>query len=489
VAALSASPNTVSRRHVRFYSHGAMTWFERLSGLDAMFLYIEDRTAHMHVGAVAVFEGRAPAYRDLLALIASKLERVPRYRQRLSFVPFDLGRPVWIDDPHLDLEHHVRHTALPPPGGEEPLKRLAGRLFGQPLDRDKPLWELWLVEGLGDDRFAVLLKTHHCMLDGVSGADLATVLFDVDPSAVAPPEPPPWTPRPAPDRTALVASSVADQLLHPLEVLRGAFEPSSAARRLLLELGAGLKPLVGLSQLGRAPTSSLNQPTGRHRRWEMVSLDLAAVKAVRTALGGTVNDVLLAVVAGALRRLLEARGEQPGADLRAMVPVSVRGADAPGALGNRVTAVFCPLPVGEPDPARRLHKVASEMKRLKESGQAVGTLAWTRLGDFAPPTLLAQVARYQAMHRYMNLVVTNIPGPRDPLYLLGRRMLAWYPLVPLAQGQTVGIAVQSYHGKIGVGLLGDADHARDLPELARAIPEALAELTALAERAHGGAVS
>jgi diacylglycerol O-acyltransferase len=460
-----------------------MTWSERLGALDAMFLYIEDRTAHMHVGAVAVFEGQAPAYRDLVALIASKLDRAPRYRQRLAFVPFDLGRPVWIDDANLDLEFHVRHTALPPPGGDEQLKRLAGRVFAQRLDRDRPLWEVWLVEGLGENRFALLSKTHHCMLDGVSGADLATVLLGVDPAEVAPAAPVPWKPRPAPRSADLVLSAVAGQVAHPFQVLRGAVQPSSPARRVLLELAAGLKPLLGLSRLGRAPASSLNQAIGPHRRWEMVSLDLDAVKAVRAALGGTVNDVLLAVVAAALRQLLLARGETPPGEIRAMIPVSVRGEDSPGELGNRVTAVFCALPVGETDAAERLRKVSREMTSLKESGQAVGALAWTHLGAFAPPALLAQVARFQSTFRYMNLVVTNIPGPREPIYLLGREMREWYPLVPLAQGQTLGIAIQSYHGKIGIGLLGDGEALRDLPVLARAIPAALAELTELARRA------
>ncbi|HET8732154.1 MAG TPA: wax ester/triacylglycerol synthase family O-acyltransferase [Anaeromyxobacteraceae bacterium] len=457
-----------------------MTWSERLGSLDAMFLYIEDRTAHMHVGAVAVFEGKPPPYRDLVALIASKLDRAPRYRQRLAFVPFELGRPVWIDDAGIDLEYHVRHTALPPPGGPEPLKRLAARIFAQRLDRDRPLWEIWLVEGLGEDRFAILSKTHHCMLDGVAGADLASVLLGHDPAEVAPAEPAPWTPRPAPALHALTVSAVLDQATHPVRLLRDALEPGSPARRVLLELGAGLKPLVGLSRLGRAPASSLNRPIGPHRRWEMVSLDLDEVKAVKAALGGTVNDVLLAVVAGALRELLVSRGERPPPEIRAMIPVSVRGAEGAGALGNRVTAVFCALPVGEPDPLRRLRSVSRGMDALKGSGQAVGALAWTHLGAFAPPAMLAQVARFQSTFRYMNLVVTNIPGPREAIYLLGRKMLEWYPLVPLAQGQTLGIAIQSYHGRIGIGLLGDADALRDLPVLAQAIPAELAALRALA---------
>jgi diacylglycerol O-acyltransferase len=459
-----------------------VTWYERLSGLDARFLYIEDRTAHMHVGAVAVFEGRAPPYRDLIALIASRLDRAPRYRQRLAFVPLDLGRPVWIDDANLDLEYHVRHTGLPPPGGEEALKKLAGRVFAQRLDRYRPLWELWLVEGLGEDRFALISKTHHCMVDGVAGADLAAVLMGKDPSQVTPSEPAPWKPRRAPDLAGLVRSAVTDQVTHPFQMLRDALQPGSRARRTLVEVGAGLKPLVGLSRLGRAPASSLNRPIGPHRRWEMVSLELDAVKAVRDAVGGTVNDVLLAVVAGALRVLLTTRGEELPATVRAMIPVSVRGTDSAGELGNRITAIFCDLPVGEANAAERVRCVTREMNALKESGQAVGALAWTHLGGLAPPPVLAQVARFQSTYRYMNLVVTNIPGSKDPIYLLGREMREWYPLVPLAQGQTLGIAIQSYHGRIGIGLLGDAEALRDLPVLARAIPAALEELEALAPR-------
>ncbi|HET9599854.1 MAG TPA: wax ester/triacylglycerol synthase family O-acyltransferase [Anaeromyxobacteraceae bacterium] len=465
-----------------------MAFYERLSGLDATFLYIEDRAAHMHVGAAAVFEGRAPPYADLVALVRAKLDRVPRYRQRLAFVPLDAGRPVWVDEAHLDLEYHVRHTALPPPGGEEQLKRLAARVFASPLDRGRPLWEMWLVEGLAGDRFALLCKTHHCMIDGVSGADLAATLLDADPAA-APPTPAPFSPRPAPGRAALVAASLVDGVTHPLALARGALDAAGPPLQRLRQVAAGLVPLAALSRLGRAPASSLNAPIGPHRRFEMVSLDLAAVKAVRAALGGTVNDVLLAVVAGALRALLLARGEAPRGDLRAMVPVSVRGADGRGALGNQVSALFCPLPVGEPDSLSRLLRVARETRRLKESGQAAGTLAWTRLGDLAPAAVLAQVARFQSMHRYMNLVVTNIPGPREPLHLLGRRLAGWFPLVPLAQGQTIGIAIQSYAGRIGIGLVGDADRARDLPELARAIPEAMAELSALAAAGPGAASS
>ncbi len=456
-----------------------MTWFERLGGLDATFLYLEDRSAHMHVGSVLVFERPLPPFADVLALVASRLDRVPRYRQRVVFPPLAVGRPVWVDDADFDLEYHVRHTALPAPGGEEQLKKLAGRLLAQRLDRDKPLWELWLVEGLEEGRFAVVAKTHHCMIDGISGVDLAGAILDT--SADAPRgRAAPWTPRPAPDRATLAVESLVDQVRHPLDVLRGAVDETSAARQVFLELAGGLKPLLGLSRMGRAPASSLNEPIGPHRRLEMATLDLGAVKRIRTALGGTVNDVLLAAVTGGLRALLRGRGEVPAADLRAMIPVSIRSEGERGTLGNQVTAIFCPLPVGEPDAVERLRRISRETKGLKESRQAVGALALTRLGELAPPALTAQASRLEMMTSFMNVVVTNVPGPQFPLYLVGRRLLCWYPVVPLARMQTVGVALLSYDGKVGVGLLGDADRARDLPVLAAAIPAALDELLAAA---------
>jgi WS/DGAT/MGAT family acyltransferase len=457
-----------------------MTWFERLSSLDATFLHLENRAAHMHVGAMAIFEGPPPSYVDLLALIESRLPAVPRYRQRLAFVPLGQGRPVWVDDGEFDLGYHVRHTALPAPGGEEQLKRLAGRLLSQQLDRDKPLWEMWFVEGLGDGRFAIISKTHHCMVDGISGVDIAAVLMDAEPNPAPPALPKTaWKPRPAPNGPELLAQSVLDQLgRSPWHFVRDAIEPGSDARRAVEELAGGIAPLVGLAQMGNAPTSSLNQEIGPHRRFETVGFDLAAIKKVRAGLGGTVNDVILAVVTGALRTLLLSRGERLTTDLRVMVPVSVRSPEARGALGNQVAAVFCPLPVAEADPAARLARVGREMRGLKESKQAVGALALTRLGEFTPPTILAQAARLQTRTRFFNLVVTNVPGPQFPLYLLGKKLSACYPVVPLAAMQTIGIALLSYDGAIGVGLVGDADRARDLHVLAAAMPEALAELVA-----------
>jgi WS/DGAT/MGAT family acyltransferase len=454
------------------------TWYERLNALDALFLDLEDRTAHMHVGAVALFEGPPPPYPDLLALIEARLPRVPRYRQRVMFVPLKQGRPVWIDETQFDLEYHVRRTALPAPGGEAELKKLVGRLLSQALDRDKPLWEMWLVEGLGDGRFAIVSKTHHCMLDGVSGVDLATVLMDAEPSTTPPPASSPWTPRKAPKSADLLIDSVKEQVSHPLRMVRQALEPNSEAVKLFGEVFSGLKPLMGMVSMGQAPPSPLNVAIGPHRRFEMLELPLSRIKEVRAKLGGTVNDVILATVAGALRRWLSERDGAPAADLRVMVPVSMRTRHGRGTFGNQVSAVFCTLPVTEPSPSERLRKVREAMMVVKKSGLAVGAHALSRLGDFAPPQLLAQAARLQAVTRMFNLVVTNVPGPQFPLYLLGKRMLRCYPQVPLAAHQSVGIALLSYDGGIGVGLLGDADAARDLPGLGAALHAALDELHA-----------
>ena len=454
------------------------TWHERLSALDALFLGLEDRTAHMHVGAVGIFEGPPPSYPDFLRLIDARLADLPRYRQRVLEVPLRQGRPVWIDEAHFDLEYHVRRTALPAPGGDAELKRLVGRLLSQQLDRDKPLWEMSLVEGLGDGRFAIVWKTHHCMLDGVAGMDLATVLMDPEPASNPPSTPAPWTPRKAPPLTELLVSSMKEQLGHPLRMMREALEPGSDAAKLFRQLAAGLRPLLDVVSMGRAPQSPLNVPIGPHRRFEMLELPLAQVKAVRAGLRVTVNDVVLAVVAGGLRSWLAARGEPPSSDLRVLVPVSMRTRDSRGAFGNHISAVFCDLPVTESNPLERLRRIHASMKSVKDSGHAVGAQTLTRLSDFAPPTLLAQAARLQAVTRMFNLVVTNVPGPQFPLYLLGRRMLRCYPQVPLAAQQAVGIALLSYDGRIGVGIIGDADAARDLPALADALHAALDELHA-----------
>lgn len=466
-----------------------MGWFERLSGLDATFLYWEDRSAHMHVGSVLVFEGTPPAYEDIVRLIESRLDRVPRYRQRLETVRFGQGRPVWVDDDKFDVHYHIRHTALPAPGGQARLSQLAGRLFSQQLDRGKPLWELWFIEGLGDNRFAILSKTHHCMIDGISGVDIGTVLMDAQPGDGKPPASvPTWQPRPAPTRRELLRASLVDQIRNPIQAVRDAASPDSPARRSLGEFLVGMRPLAGLARMGQAPECSLNPTIGPHRRFEMVELSLPDAKKVRATFGCTINDVMLTVVTAALRSFLLERGDPSlGPDLRAMVPVSVRAKEQRGTLGNQVTAVFCPLPVGTADPLERLRKIGGTMRGIKDSRQAVGALALTRLSDFSPATLVAQAARLQSRSRFFNLLITNVPGPQFPLYLLGRELLGCYPAVPLVPTSAVAVALLSYNNRFGIGLTADADHMRDVARLGEHLRAGMAELVELANTEHAAA--
>lgn len=461
------------------------SWSERLTALDAGFLDLEEPNAPMQVGSVALFAGKAPSREELVELVASRLHRVPRYGQKVVTVPLDAGRPVWVDDAGLDLGAHVLATTLPRPGGIAELERLAAQLLTRPLDRAAPPWQLWIVPGVSRGRFAVVSKTHHCMIDGVSGVDLASVLMDASPSPRAEPSPP-HEPRPAPGGLSLLFDALSDQLRHPLDLARGALAGVDGGRNALAELAGGLLPLLKITTLGPAPESSLNQAVGPTRLLRTVSLDLSVVKGVGAALGGTVNDVVLAVVAGALRELLLSRNEEVPRELRALIPVNVRRAEARGTFGNQVAAVLCPLPVGEPDARERFRLVAAATKELKAGGQALGTMALTRLGDLTPPAVAAMATRYLPAGRWYNVVVTNVPGPRDPLYLLGRRLLACHPVVPLTSVTTVSVALLSYRGSIDVGLLGCGERARDLPTLARAVPAALAELAVLAKRAAAG---
>jgi diacylglycerol O-acyltransferase / wax synthase len=455
---------------------------DRLTGLDSSFLHLERDSSHMHVAGCMIFDGVAPAYEELIDQVQSRLHLVPRYRQRLAFVPMNQGRPVWVDDPHFNLGFHVRHTALPRPGGNEELKRLASRVFSQPLDRDRPLWELWLVEGLADDRFALLSKTHHALVDGISGVDIATVLFDAspEPMPVAPPEHE-WVPRPLPSRAQLLADAVLERTIAPREIARGVRAALRGPRAIA---GKAATALVGVGAMAwaglrAAPPSRFNVRIGPHRRFTWVRADLAQFKAIKNSLGGTVNDVVLAVVTGALGRYMRMHGEATeGVELRAMVPVSVRADIERGALGNRVAAMWAPLPVGVLDPAERLHTISESMQQIKGSGQAVGAEVLTALSGFAPPTIMSQAARLQARQRLFNLVVTNVPGPQHPLYLLGRELEAVYPMVPLAENTALGIAIMSYNGQLNFGLVADYDAVPDLEVLADELRSAIEELAA-----------
>jgi diacylglycerol O-acyltransferase / wax synthase len=457
---------------------------DRLTGLDASFLHLERDSAHMHVAGCSVFAGDAPTYDELIEAIESRLHLVPRYRQRLAFVPLNQGRPVWVDDPHFNVRYHVRHTALPRPGGEAQLKRLAGRVFSQALDRSRPLWELWLVEGLADRRFALLSKTHHALVDGISGVDIATVLFDTSPEPlpVAPPEQE-WVPRPLPSSAQLLADALLERATVPGEVARGVRATLRGPRTVATRVSRALGSVSALAWTGlqAAPSSPFNVRIGPHRRFTWVPADLGQFKAIKNSLGGTVNDVVLAVVSGALGSYMRLHGHpSENVGLRAMVPVSIRADIEKGALGNRVAAMWVTLPVGTTDPQERLRKISQSMNTVKQSGQAVGAEILTELSGFAPPTIMAQAARLQARQRLFNLVITNVPGPQFPLYLLGRELESVYPMVPLAENTALGIAILSYNGQLNFGLVADYDALADVETLADELRSSIEELSVAA---------
>jgi diacylglycerol O-acyltransferase / wax synthase len=452
---------------------------DRLTGLDSSFLHLERDGTQMHVASTTLFEGPAPPYVEFRDHIESRLDLVPRFRQKLRFVPFGMGRPVWVDDPHLNLAYHVRHTSLPEPGSEQQLRILASRIFSQQLDRSKPLWEIWLVEGLKGGRFAIVGKTHHAMVDGVSGVDITTVLFDTEKEPAEAPKPlEQWIPEPEPNRAQLLAEALVRRAFDPREVIRGVRRVLRGPRRALQRateaaLAAGSFAWTGIA----APTSPFNFDVGTHRRFAWVRASLADMKYVKNQLGGTVNDVILAAVAGALGRYMRARGHTTvGLELRAMVPVSVRTDEQRGALGNQVTAMMAALPVWCEDPKRRMESVRESMGDLKQSKQAMGASLLTQLADFAPPTIAGQAARLQSRQRFFNLVVTNIPGPQFPLYLMGRRMERVFPMVPLAKNQGVCIGIMSYDGQVNFGLIGDYDGMPDLEDLAGDLEASIEEL-------------
>jgi diacylglycerol O-acyltransferase len=461
---------------------------DRMSPLDAMFLHVEDDVSHMHIASVLLLDGPTPGYDEFVSMLAGKLSLVPRYRQVVRFVPLQLGRPVWVDDPHFNIEYHVRHTALPAPGGESELRRLVGRVMSQQLDRTKPLWELWMVEGLGDNRWALLSKTHHSMVDGVSGTELLTVLLDSSPDAPAA-IPDRWQPAPAPSSLALAADAVTSMARSPYEQVRALRAASRVPRQAVAQLGeivSGLAALAGL--VPRTPPSSLNGAIGPHRRYAWASTSVEDIKRIRKTLGGTFNDVVLTAITAGFRTLLQSRDESVDRVVRTLVPVSVRGRDLTGrAVGdgtyaNKVSAMFAELPVGVADPVERLQGVSTQLAGLKESNQAVAGEALTSLSGFAPPILLALGARLatKAAQRNVNTVTTNVPGPQLPLYVLGRRVRTALPYVPLFAQCRLGVAIFSYDGQVNFGITADYDAVPDVDVLRQGIEDGMTELLTLA---------
>jgi diacylglycerol O-acyltransferase len=458
--------------------------YVRLSALDATFLEIEDENVHMHVGACAIFETASPTHEDggldmarIRRLSGPALSRNRRFRQRLDHVPL-VGDPVWVDDPRFNLDYHLRHTALPEPGDERQLKRLMGRLMSQKLDLHKPLWEMWFVEGLEDGRFAVISKMHHCMVDGISGVDLLAALMDPDAEANTVEEEAatlasrPWLPRPPPGPVQLLADEAWRRAALPFAALRAGRDAIAHPGRVVEEVRRELEALEELLAPGLrgASRTPLNADIGPHRRFDWLHMDLGAVKAVKNTLGGTVNDVVLATVAGAVRRFLIARGaEVDGLDFRAQVPVSVRAESEHGALGNRVAMLLAPLPVSEPDPRCRYDRVVETTRRLKGSHQVEGGKLLARIGDVTSREILAALVRVTGRQLAYNIVVTNVPGPPVPVHLLGARMLEIYPLVPLFSNQAVGIALFSYDGGLYWGFNACWDALPDLHALVLAV--------------------
>jgi len=459
---------------------------DRLSAIDASFLHQEKQASHMHVGALVIFDGPPPAREDFCAHIESRLRLVPRYRQKLAFPPLEAGRPFWVDDPSFNLDYHVRHTALPKPGSDEQLRQLVGRIFSQRLDRSKPLWELWIVQGLEGGRFALISKTHHALVDGVAGVDIATILFDTSPVPAEPDGHDDWTPAPEPSEAELMAEGVMGLIRTPISLAGralGALQRPGHALEQLREAAEGLGEVVWAG-MNPAPDVPLNVPIGPHRRVRWAQSRLADFKEIKDALGGTVNDAVLTVVAGALGRWLRDRGVRTeGTELRALVPVSIRVEDDRGSLGNRIAAMRGPLPVYVDDPVERLQVVRQGMGELKESKQALGAEVIAGLEDFAPPTLLAQASRLNFSTRLFNLIVTNVPGPQFPLYLLGREMEEIVPIAFLPENHALAIAIMSYNGKVDFGLLADYDAMPDLDAFAEHLEESLAELLAAARKA------
>ena len=466
---------------------GGPVTLDRLSPLDASFLHVEDDVSHMHIGAVGIFEGPPPRFDDVVEMVRGKLPLVPRYRQVVRFVPLQLGRPVWADDPHFDLGYHLRHTALPAPGGDAELRALVGRVMAQQLDRTKPLWEIWIVDGLRDGRWAMVSKTHHALVDGVAGTELLAVIMDTSPTPSAPVQDE-WSPAPRPNALRLVfdaARGLASSPYEQLRAVRAGTRVPRAALRQATDVVRGLSSMAGVVR--PTPVSTLNGPLGPHRRYAWAETSVDAIKRVRKSLGGAFNDVVLAAITGGFRALLLDREESVDRVVRTLVPVSVRTRHAvgpavgDGTMQNRVSAMFAELPVGIEDPAERLRMISVQMDGLKESKEAVAGEALTSLSGFAPPMLLALGMRLatRVAQRNINTVTTNVPGPQLPLYVGGRRMVAAYPYVPLAGQVRIGVAIFSYDGQVTFGITGDWETTADLDVLARGIDRGMADLLSL----------
>ena len=452
----------------------------RLSTTDAAFLYFERPTEPLHIGSVNVYRG--PVSRDeLIELLEQRLHLLPRYRQKVMFPPFGIAHPTWEDDPDFDVRNHVEELTLPPPGDDRALSDVGGRVFAQMLDRARPLWKLVLLQGHGSGNTHMVSMVHHAMVDGVSGVELQMVLHDLTPNAEPPgPPPAPWQPQPPPDQVTLLQDAVRDRLtemarLWTDEVFRP-LRPEDAGRRMRQVNNALTSSMPYVMQ--PAPRAPFNGPISGERHFAWVETSFAEIRGIRSALGGTVNDVVLAIVAGGLGRYLRAHSMaiQPTTELRAMCPVSVRAADERGALGNLVSMMIAPLYVGVADPVERLTMEREAMERLKSLDQAGGLFALTSLADTVPAGVQALAGGLQVPNTLLNTVSTNVPGPQIPMYLNGKQLLSWYPLGPLSNGIGLFNAILSYNQKLTFGATADRRLVPDVWFYAQCLRESFEEL-------------
>ena len=457
---------------------------ERLTSLDASFLYLEKPAMHMHVAGLSVFAARADGpltYDDVQRVAEARIHLAPRLRQRVLPIPFNLARPLWADDERFDLDFHLRRAALPSPGGRPQLERAVGRVLSRPLDRSKPLWELYVFEGLADERTAVLLKLHHALADGIGGMMIGSALFDVEPDApLGPPPKAPWVPDHAPSRDELLSDAVREIVQHPAEAVTHIARAPARAVEVMGETFAGMRSLAGM---GPPPSGPFDTEIGPARRFGTAEVAFERLRTIKKALGGTVNDVVLTAVAGGLHALLGERGE-PTRDrtLRVMIPVSVRSKAEAGDVGNRVAPAFVDVPVGRMAPTTRFRKVRAATEALKSSSMAVSANSIIGLGAYAPPALHATAARLVSRARWFNVVVSNIPAPQAPLYIAGAPLVANYPAMPLGENCGLSIACTSLGGTMAFGLTADWDALPDIDLLARGIEAGIGHLEEAAER-------
>jgi len=462
--------------------------YDRLTALDNSFLLFEKPNAYTHVASTQIFEagpleleGGGIDFDAIKKAHAAILHRIPRYRQVLQWVPFT-SQPVWVDDPHFDLDFHLRHTSLPQPGTERQLKRLSARIMQQHVDRSKPLWETWVVEGLEGNRFAMIAKVHHCMIDGISGVDIMQLLMSPTPDAELP-TPPAYVPRPAPSGAELIRDEVLRRFSLPFDAIRDFRAFARGSTDLQHELRTRLRAVASTlgTTLASASETPINQPIGPHRRFDWLRTEIAAIKQVRKSLGGSLNDVVLTAVTGAFRRFLTDRGlTLDDLDFRVMTPVSVRAESERGALGNRVSTWIFPLPVGLADPRDQLARITETTTELKESKQAIGADVLLQAAEWTPSTVLSLAARNLTRMTPFNTVVTNVPGPQQPMYMLGSRLVEVYPHVPLVDNLGLGIALMSYDGTMHWGINADRDLVPDLHEFVLALEASFAELQRIA---------